>query len=135
MRPPEDEAQKLLRLARQDMAILSRILDAAEIDLAGVCFHAQQCVEKALKAVVVNHGMTFERTHNLLTLADALLDRGVSTPVAPEQLLQLNPCAVTLRYDDMEIPTITRQEAMTMATCILDWADAMTATGRRAEAS
>lgn len=33
-----------------------------------VCFHAQQCVEKYLKAVLVLEGIDFPKTHDLETL-------------------------------------------------------------------
>jgi HEPN domain-containing protein len=123
MRRLDDEVRTLLRVAAQDMAVLRVILDAPEIGIEGVCFHAQQCVEKALKAMLAMHGVVYERTHNLVSLADTLADLGVATPVDPETLLRLNPCAVTFRYGDMELPTFTRQETMTIATRILDWAN------------
>ena len=123
MRQVDDEVRTLLLVAAQDMAILRVILDAPEVEIEGVCFHAQLCVEKALKAMLAMHGVVYERTHNLVSLADTLADLGVATPIDPEVLLRLNPCAVTFRYDDMEIPNFTRQEVMTIATRILDWAD------------
>ena len=33
-----------------------------------VCFHAQQCVEKYLKALLVLHGIEFERVHQISAL-------------------------------------------------------------------
>jgi hypothetical protein len=50
--------------------------------------------------------------------------------VDAEILLRLNPCAVNFRYDDMEIPTFSRQEVMTIARTILDWANAEAAASR-----
>ncbi|MBU1664622.1 MAG: HEPN domain-containing protein [Gammaproteobacteria bacterium] len=123
MRPADDEVRTLLRVAAQDMAVLRLILDAPQIEIEGICFHAQQCVEKALKAMLAMHGVVYERTHNLVSLADTLADLGVVTPIDTEVLLRLNPCAVTFRYGDMKIPNITRQEAMTSAAQILDWAN------------
>lgn len=37
------------------------------------CFHAQQCVEKYLKAVLVSHSISFGKTHDLLPLLTACL--------------------------------------------------------------
>lgn len=116
--------RRLLRLAGQDMEILRLILDAPHIEIPGLCFHAQQCVEKALKAMLAMHGVTYPHTHNLATLADTLGDLGLSTPVDPDILLLLNPCAVSFRYDDMDIPRFTRPEIMTIAQQMLDWANA-----------
>ncbi|MBK9326371.1 MAG: HEPN domain-containing protein [Thiobacillaceae bacterium] len=120
----------MLRLAGQDLEILRLILDAPQIEIHGLCFHAQQCVEKALKAMLAMRGAVYQRTHNLATLADTLADLGLKTPVDAEILLRLNPCAVNFRYDDMEIPTFSRQEVMTIARTILDWANAEAAASR-----
>ncbi len=35
-----------------------------------VCFHAQQCVEKYLKAVLVSEAIDFPKTHDLEELMD-----------------------------------------------------------------
>ncbi len=40
-----------------------------------VCFHAQQCVEKYLKATLVLEGIDFPRTHNLKSLLELLPTR------------------------------------------------------------
>ena len=109
-------------------AIDGRNRQAPEFEIHFV--HAQQCVEKALKAMLAMRGAVYQRTHNLATLADTLADLGLKTPVDAEILLRLNPCAVNFRYDDMEIPTFSRQEVMTIARTILDWANAEAAASR-----
>ena len=38
----------------------------------GACFHAQQCVEKYLKARLQESGIAFSKTHNLTVLLDLL---------------------------------------------------------------
>lgn len=42
------------------------------------CFHVQQAVEKALKAVMFLHGLEFRRTHDLEGLSGTLADAGVN---------------------------------------------------------
>ena len=42
-----------------------------------VCFHAQQCVEKYLKALLQEASLPIERTHNLIVLLNAIV------PTAP----------------------------------------------------
>ena len=37
----------------------------------GVCFHAQQCIEKYLKAVLQKYGVPFQKTHDLSVLLTA----------------------------------------------------------------
>lgn len=52
------------------LAFASEDLQVAELTLAShlynqVCFHAQQCTEKALKAWLVHHGQPPPRTHQM----------------------------------------------------------------------
>lgn len=49
-----------------------------------VCFHAQQCVEKCLKACLVRAGIRFPRHHDIGELI-ALLPPGCSLGLAPEE--------------------------------------------------
>lgn len=60
-----------------------------------VCFHAQQCAEKYLKVLLVEHGIDPPRSHDLTELWPLL-----PTPVAVEigELAELNPYAVSARY-------------------------------------
>ena len=54
-----------------------------------VCFHAEQCVEKLMKALLIHLGVTPPRSHDLVTL-DRLLApvcQGWSWPVAELRLL------------------------------------------------
>jgi HEPN domain-containing protein len=52
----------------------------------GACFHAQQCVEKYLKAALVSRGRAFPKTHDLIALRDLCSHAGVVLPVADDQL-------------------------------------------------
>ncbi len=61
-------------------------------------FHAQQAVEKMLKAVLARAGVAFRRTHDLAELLDVLHDAGLPDPPHAERLDELNPFAVEARY-------------------------------------
>ncbi len=63
-----------------------------------LCFHAQQCAEKYLKACLQERGLPFERTHNLSCLLDALLASYPMLDALRSALLQLNVYAVAFRY-------------------------------------
>jgi HEPN domain-containing protein len=56
-----------LLFANSDLE-LARINPSPGILLEGLCFHAQQAAEKALKAVLIAHGIPFPRTLNIKTL-------------------------------------------------------------------
>jgi HEPN domain-containing protein len=65
-----------------------------------VGFHAQQCAEKALKAYLTFHRVSFERRHDLNYLIDlcAPLDPGFEQFRAPAD--ELTPYAVEFRHLD-----------------------------------
>jgi hypothetical protein len=59
--------------AAGDERILFRLIDDEDIPDDGLGFHAQQAVEKMIKAVLAHNDVSYERTHNiayLLTLLD-----------------------------------------------------------------
>jgi HEPN domain-containing protein len=74
-----------------------------------VCFHAQQCVEKSFKAVLVWEQTAFPRAHDLEGLA-LLLPESFPRPASVEELARLTPYATNLRYPDDWRP-ITKEEA------------------------
>ncbi|MBI5330698.1 MAG: HEPN domain-containing protein [Betaproteobacteria bacterium] len=126
MKQNNDESRALLQLAEQDWEIMQAIKDAPRVHLAGVCFHAQQCVEKSLKAVLIMHDLKYPLTHNLELLADKLLGQGVSIPVDADVLSLLNPCAVAYRYDNQEITYMAKEDVLNVASTMLTWAQAET---------
>jgi HEPN domain-containing protein len=74
-----------------------------------IAFHAQQCVEKYIKAFLVFRGIEFPFTHNiarLLELCPEMSDRDDGIEEAPS----LSPYAVSTRYEDESEP-VTADEA------------------------
>lgn len=90
-----------------------------------ICFHAQQGVEKALKAVLISRDSEVGRTHDLNKLFYQIEKLSIAFPISLEELSKLNPYAVTVRYDDLEVDTITVDEAEYILTTVLDWAKAI----------
>jgi HEPN domain-containing protein len=62
------------------------------------CFHAQQCVEKYLKALLQEYAIAFGRTHNLEALLMPLLDRHPDWAAMRSGLRELTAYAVDTRY-------------------------------------
>ena len=62
-----------------------------------VCFHAQQCVEKYLKAMLVLAGIDFPRTHDLGVLVFRCSGK-TALDVLPEELDRMTEYATTSRY-------------------------------------
>jgi HEPN domain-containing protein len=118
-----EEAAMLFRIASQDRRAFQNLNADAGMDLRIVCFHAQQAVEKLLKAVLVSRGTVFSRTHNLARLAEMLVQTGVPLPLPADVLSRLNPYAVIFRYDDLDIPLIGRDEVRQMVDSVFAWAE------------
>lgn len=62
-----------------------------------ICFHAQQCVEKYLKAVLVAQDIEFERIHHITSLV-ALLPEAIRPDLTPDEQILLTDYAVAIRY-------------------------------------
>lgn len=66
----------------------------------GVCFHAQQCAEKHLKAFWEEHSILFPKTHNLAQLLDLSSDLLPELAYMRSDLERLSIYAVILHYRD-----------------------------------
>ncbi|MFN8423259.1 MAG: HEPN domain-containing protein [Anaerolineae bacterium] len=62
------------------------------------CFHAQQCAEKYLKALLAQHGAAFPKTHHLIDLLDLCLRHDPMLEPWRPTLLLLGPYGVRYRY-------------------------------------
>jgi HEPN domain-containing protein len=63
-----------------------------------VCFHAQQCVEKLLKASLIVKGEVPPKTHDLTVLSALLSSRSPDWRWPVEELRLLSRSAVMFRY-------------------------------------
>ncbi len=63
-----------------------------------VCFHAQQCAEKYLKAYLAEHDVPFPRTHMLVDLLTLCLTVETEFESLRQQLEDLSVFGVQVRY-------------------------------------
>ena len=63
-----------------------------------VCFHAQQCAEKCLKALLTRERIAFPKTHDLLELLELAKRCDAALELLRPHLEYLEPYAVNLRY-------------------------------------
>jgi HEPN domain-containing protein len=117
----------MLDSAQQDLAVCRLLVGNGDISDAMVGFHAQQCVEKAIKAVLSAHGVEFRRTHDLINLLDLLDDNRVAAPPQSDWLDELNPYAVEARYGTIEPGDLDRLQALAAAEQVFEWATRETA--------
>lgn len=94
---PLTQAQILVIKAAED----EKTLQAAENSDAIVGFHAQQAVEKLMKALLSRLAVEFELTHNLERLETLLKASHEPLPPTPIALSELTDFAVVYRYELM----------------------------------
>lgn len=98
-----------LDLARADVITAERELAAAtDLNYAAVCFHAQQAVEKLMKAVLLHYGVVAPYTHDLIALDELLVATLPHWTWPSADLRRLVLGAVSYRYPG---PKPTQQQA------------------------
>jgi len=119
---PDERVVELSRLwwdkAEVDLAAAERLTDLPFVS----CFHSQQAVEKAIKAILVLHQVDFSRSHDI----GALLRQLDSTGVAPlqdtaDQLAGLTRFSVGTRYPPDDATSEETAEALSLARHFLEW--------------
>ena len=96
-----EHAELLLRKAAQDEFVVEKLsFDPASPDEV-IGFHAQQSVEKTLKAVLTLSSIHYGRTHSIAALIDLLAENGIAVPSELDQVRRLTPFAVAFRYDEL----------------------------------
>lgn len=116
----------LLSKARNDVVLLRKIADDPEVADEIVGFHAQQAVEKAIKAVLEARRVDYPRTHDLARLLE-LLDASGGAPPDRDEALALSPWAAEFRYGDVIAGSLDRHRALVAADSALTWADSQIA--------
>jgi HEPN domain-containing protein len=118
-----DLAALLARKAREDATAVREFGGNSEIADGIIGFHAQQAVEKWLKAVMAQRAITQPRIHDIGRLIQLLRDGGVALPENVDRLDELTIYAVPLRYDDLlDAEPLDRENTMQLVVQIEAWA-------------
>lgn len=104
-----DDARRLMRRAQADLNALRNMGDREKFDENIYGFHAQQAVEKSLKAWLAFLGRSYPFRHDLGELLAALAAAGEDVEDL-WTLADLTPFAVQLRYDAVEADTFLDRE-------------------------
>lgn len=118
-------AKLLASKARGDEIVLARLLDDSEVPDEVLGFHAQQAVEKLLKAALATVGAVPPRTHDIARLNDLVVSAGLEPPEAARDARRLAPWAVGMRYDDFFEEGLDRQWAGRVVAEVRTWLDAI----------
>jgi HEPN domain-containing protein len=119
----------LVRKAESDEAILDRLLDDLDVPDDVLGFHAQQTIEKRLKAVLALHGVDFERTHSIGYLISLLDHHEIDVPDHREQLEELTPWAAAGRYEDDFDTALDRAAVRKMVSLVRVWSSRLLSAG------
>ncbi len=82
------ETEEWIKIAKEDIQSAEYLFDKFLFRMA--CYHAQQNVEKILKAVLTEHEIEFSKTHNILDLNNAAKEIRHESPLTGEEAIFLN---------------------------------------------
>lgn len=105
--------QAWLRKASHDLITAQTVMALPEGPTDTSCFHCQQVVEKALKALLTRHGITFAKTHDLMVLQEQALSFLPELVRFRKDFGILTNCAVDVRYPGYDVE-LDRTEVFTM---------------------
>lgn len=120
-----DLAKVLARKAEGDAKVARKLAPDPEIDDEAVGFHAQQAIEKWLKAAMAARGLKEARIHDLGRLLELLSEAGVDLPPGADWLDDLSIYAVPLLYADLlDAEALDREGTVALIDEVDKWASA-----------
>jgi len=127
MNRSREHARALLKKAGEDAWALVHLATEPDAPLAVLGFHAQQAVEKALKAVLASRSVEYPRTHNLGLLTAMVRDQRMDPP-RTDLMAALTAFGVGMRYP-ADLPEawpegLDAKQAKKVAQDVLAWATA-----------
>ena len=94
--------EEWLSHARSDLILAKLGVEHQDVLYHQICFHAQQAVEKALKAVLLFYRIDFPLTRDIDELIDIFEGAGISPPSHFSDAGSLTPYAVETRYPGLQ---------------------------------
>jgi HEPN domain-containing protein len=83
-----NEAEAWLKISAEDLQAAEILLERKLFRMA--CYHAQQSIEKIMKAILTDREIDFPRTHNLLDLNNAIKKLGHPALISDEDAVFLS---------------------------------------------
>jgi HEPN domain-containing protein len=123
-----DQSAKLLALAQEDLAV-ARLIEREGLSAVALGFHAQQAVEKALKAVLAVREGSFPFTHDIEALIELCGRAGLEVPADVLAAERLNPYAGATRYGLADPASVAPSDAIRWAELTIRWAESLVPTG------
>ena len=92
-----------------DFIVVNREYKAKIPIYDAICFHAQQCIEKYMKALLQENNIEFEKVHDLDILLEKCKGFIPSLAKDKKKLIELSSFAVEIRYPGIRA---TKEEAV-----------------------
>ncbi len=120
---PSQLAAILARKATEDAVALREFEGNPEIADSILGFHAQQAIEKWLKAVLAEKGVDFEYTHDLRRLIELIEGTDITFPLDTPKVVMFTEFAAPLRYEDLlDEEPLNRRAAVIVVSEVATWA-------------
>jgi HEPN domain-containing protein len=110
------ELENWIAYAEEDLNAAKLLLKGKKPFLSAACFHAQQCAEKYLKALLIFKDFDFPKSHDLVTLDSLCAQSGIFTGFDTEKLTDLSKHAIQTRYPGNQPTPEEAKEAIEIAT-------------------
>jgi HEPN domain-containing protein len=135
-RDPAELAALLARKAQGDATAARKFAADPEIADDIIGFHAQQAVEKWLKAVMALRLIPQTRIHDIDRLGELLEEDGAELPFTRARLDELTMYAVPFRYDELlDAEPLNREATVELVEEVGRWAGAALAPDQTAGSS
>jgi HEPN domain-containing protein len=108
--------------AEEDFILARAALRRKQPLTSGACFHAQQCAEKYMKALLISKGADFPKTHDLLMLNNLCSAVGIFLEIDPKHLNTLTDYAIRTRYPGNNPTVDDAKEAIKLAKLVRNFA-------------
>jgi HEPN domain-containing protein len=113
----------LLKKAGEDATAVREFAGNSEIADSIIGFHAQQAVEKWLKAVTAANGTRHSAIHDIDRLIEIVEASGIEVPLDRDRLAVLTQYAVPLRYDELlDSESLEREVLVGLVDEVANWA-------------
>jgi HEPN domain-containing protein len=116
------DARRLLDAADNDELIARSLLPIEGVADAGIGYHCQQAVEKAIKAVLTIRAVGYRFVHDLDYLRKVCEESGIAIPATLDGAEELTPFALAERYGAEGPISLDRDQALKWSAAAVAWA-------------
>ena len=117
-------SRTLARKAKGDATAAREFAGNPEITDEIIGFHAQQAIEKWLKAIIAGRGESFEHTHDLRRLVRVAAHDLGNAPFDVNAVIALTQYSAPLRYEDLlDAEPLDREATISLVDDVRKWAE------------